>query len=198
MVMAPARCGRGALCAAPPVVEGRSRVRWRPVRRLPRKGERCARDRTMVHWPGWPLVSRCGIFSTIRTSSTPRASVVTPCAMHRRLFLRRRECRVIPVPGGTERGASRMERKHPRAFTMIRHADVSGVSGTGQVLDGVVFADGVTVIRWCVRGKPGSTEVFATFDDFATSTSAVTRPMSPRSPGWTLPRARSRGVDAAA
>jgi hypothetical protein len=30
---------------------------------------------------------------------------------------------------------------------MVRHADVSGVSGTGRVLDGVVFADGVTVVR---------------------------------------------------
>jgi hypothetical protein len=49
---------------------------------------------------------------------------------------------------------------------MHRGFDASGVSGTGQVLEGVVFSDGLTVVRWCVAGKPASTEHFATFDDF--------------------------------
>ena len=49
---------------------------------------------------------------------------------------------------------------------MIRRADVSGVSGTGRVLDGIVFADGQTVVRWCVAGKPLSTEIFASFAEF--------------------------------
>ena len=50
---------------------------------------------------------------------------------------------------------------------MIRHADASGVSGVGRVLDGVVFADGQTVVRWRVDGKPLSTEIYAAFADFA-------------------------------
>jgi hypothetical protein len=54
----------------------------------------------------------------------------------------------------------------PRLFSMIRHADASGISGVGRVLDGVVFADGQTVIRWCVLGKPASTEIYDTFDAF--------------------------------
>ena len=55
---------------------------------------------------------------------------------------------------------------HPHLFAMIRHADVTGVSGVGRVLDGVVFADGQTVVRWCVPGKPLSTELYATFAEF--------------------------------
>jgi hypothetical protein len=55
----------------------------------------------------------------------------------------------------------------PKRFTMIRHADASGVSGVGRVLDGVVFADGQTVVRWRVEGKPLSTEIYAAFADFA-------------------------------
>jgi len=53
-------------------------------------------------------------------------------------------------------------------FAMIRHFDASGVSGIGKVLEGVVFTDGQTVVRWCVAGKPPSTEIFSTFDDFET------------------------------
>ena len=47
-----------------------------------------------------------------------------------------------------------MGQQGPRAFRMIRRFDATGVSGTGQVLEGVVFADGQTVVRWCVAGKP--------------------------------------------
>ena len=35
-----------------------------------------------------------------------------------------------------------------RRFQLHRHADVSGVSGTGVVAEGVAFTDGTTVIRW--------------------------------------------------
>ena len=35
-----------------------------------------------------------------------------------------------------------------RAFTMIRHSDESGISGTGRVLDGVVWHNGVTSVMW--------------------------------------------------
>jgi len=49
---------------------------------------------------------------------------------------------------------------------MIRNGDESGVSGTGLVLEGVVFSDGQTVIRWCVKDKPNSTAIYPTFEDF--------------------------------
>lgn len=53
-----------------------------------------------------------------------------------------------------------------KTFIMIRHKDETGTSGTGTILEGVVFSDGVCVVRW--RGKTGqnSTAVWASFDDF--------------------------------
>jgi hypothetical protein len=42
----------------------------------------------------------------------------------------------------------------PRRFYLYRHEDVSGVSGTGRVADGVMWPDGSTSIRW--RGEHGS------------------------------------------
>jgi hypothetical protein len=59
-----------------------------------------------------------------------------------------------------------VDARGPKTFAMIRRFDASGVSGTGHVLDGAVFADGLTIVRWCVAGKPSSTEIFASFDDF--------------------------------
>ena len=53
-----------------------------------------------------------------------------------------------------------------KSFYMTRDADESGVSGTGKVLEGCVFKDGTTVIRWCVEGKPSSTAIYPTFEDF--------------------------------
>ncbi len=44
-----------------------------------------------------------------------------------------------------------------RTFQLHRDTDVSGVSGTGVVADGVVFPDGTTVIRW--RTLPHSSTV---------------------------------------
>ena len=35
-----------------------------------------------------------------------------------------------------------------RTFEIIRHEDVSGVSGTGKVAEGVEFHDGQCVISW--------------------------------------------------
>lgn len=49
---------------------------------------------------------------------------------------------------------------------MTRDADESGVSGTGKVLEGVVFTDGTTVIRWTVKDKPCSTAIYPTFEAF--------------------------------
>lgn len=53
-----------------------------------------------------------------------------------------------------------------KTFYMTRDYDESGVSGTGKVLEGIVFSDGQTVIRWCVKGKPNSTAIYSTFEDF--------------------------------
>lgn len=36
----------------------------------------------------------------------------------------------------------------PRLFSLIRHIDESGISGTGHVLDGVIFHTGQVVICW--------------------------------------------------
>lgn len=36
----------------------------------------------------------------------------------------------------------------PRAFVLQRDEDVTGVSGTGIVAEGVVFRDGTVALRW--------------------------------------------------
>lgn len=43
----------------------------------------------------------------------------------------------------------------PRLFTLERDTDVTGVSGTGTVADGVVWPDNTVSIRW--RGERPST-----------------------------------------
>ena len=51
-----------------------------------------------------------------------------------------------------------------RRFTMERKADSSGVSGTGIVLDGLVFDDGRTVVAW--RTTPSSIAIYDSYKDF--------------------------------
>lgn len=53
-----------------------------------------------------------------------------------------------------------------RTFTLNRGNDESGVSGTGDVLEGVEFSDGKVVVEW--TSKPASTVIWANFDDFWT------------------------------
>ena len=50
-----------------------------------------------------------------------------------------------------------------RVFRLVRAEDVSGISGTGTVADGVVFPDGVAVLRWRTAG--GSTAVYDSVED---------------------------------
>ena len=50
-----------------------------------------------------------------------------------------------------------------RRFQLQRDHDVSGISGTGIVADGVEFPDGTTVIRW--RGERQSTVVWPSIED---------------------------------
>lgn len=44
----------------------------------------------------------------------------------------------------------------PRAFSMIRNADESGTSGTGKVLDGVIFPCGKVAVCWDTANNPDS------------------------------------------
>jgi hypothetical protein len=50
----------------------------------------------------------------------------------------------------------------PRIFELVRHADVSGVSGTGVVAEGCVFTDGSVALRW--RGENPATAVWPDLD----------------------------------
>ena len=53
-----------------------------------------------------------------------------------------------------------------RRFTMRRVHDASGVSGTGHVLEGVLFSTGVVVIHWLTPPPRGSISVFDSLDQF--------------------------------
>ena len=53
-----------------------------------------------------------------------------------------------------------------RRFTMSRRHDASGVSGTGSVLEGVLFSTGVVVIHWLTPPPRGSISVFDSMDQF--------------------------------
>ena len=53
-----------------------------------------------------------------------------------------------------------------RRFTMRREFDVSGVSGTGLVLEGVQFSTGVVVIHWLTPPPRGSISVFDSLEQF--------------------------------
>jgi hypothetical protein len=50
-----------------------------------------------------------------------------------------------------------------RRFQLARDVDVTGISGTGVVADGVLFPDGVCVIRW--RGDHQSTVIWPSIQD---------------------------------
>lgn len=60
-----------------------------------------------------------------------------------------------------------------KLFEVFRERDTGGEqsdgghSGTGKVLEGVVFTDGTTVVRWTVDDQPNSTAVWESFEAFA-------------------------------
>lgn len=54
----------------------------------------------------------------------------------------------------------------PKTFSMIRGSDESGVSGTGKVLEGVLFSDGKVVVRWLTPHVASSTAIYDSLDDF--------------------------------
>lgn len=60
--------------------------------------------------------------------------------------------------------ALREDLGEPRLFTMIRNGDESGVSGTGRVMDGVVWPDGTVATRWrTVTASDGGFDSWTTF-----------------------------------
>ncbi len=42
----------------------------------------------------------------------------------------------------------------PRLFTLIRRSDETGLSGTGRILDGVIFHTGQVVVCWRTDTRP--------------------------------------------
>lgn len=44
----------------------------------------------------------------------------------------------------------------PRRFHLVREVDVTGVSGTGVVAEGIEWTDLTVEIRWMVEGRPSS------------------------------------------
>ena len=53
-----------------------------------------------------------------------------------------------------------------RRFVMHREHDASGVSGTGLVLEGVLFSTGVVVVHWLTPPPRGSISVFDSLEQF--------------------------------
>ena len=47
-----------------------------------------------------------------------------------------------------------------RRFVVFRKHDVSGVSGTGVIAEGICFPNGKTVMHWITPGKPQSMGVY--------------------------------------
>jgi hypothetical protein len=53
---------------------------------------------------------------------------------------------------------------NPRVFTLVRPQDETGISGTGRVLDGVIFHTGQVVICW--RSEHSSLTIFDSYEAF--------------------------------
>ena len=51
-------------------------------------------------------------------------------------------------------------------FTVCRQSDESGVSGTGVIIEGVLFATGQVVLHWLTPAPKGSISVFDSLNDF--------------------------------
>lgn len=52
----------------------------------------------------------------------------------------------------------------PRTFYVLRETDTTGISGTGRVLDGVIFHTGQVVVCW--RSAHGSITIFEDWNAF--------------------------------
>ena len=49
-------------------------------------------------------------------------------------------------------------------FAVAREYDESGVSGTGHIIDGVIFDDGTVVIKWLT--EMSSIAIYRSFEEF--------------------------------
>ncbi len=67
------------------------------------------------------------------------------------------------VGGSWISGMGNLEGGGPRRFHLDRDLDVSGVSGTGVVAHGAVWADGAVILRWL--GLHPSTVAWPSLDD---------------------------------
>jgi hypothetical protein len=66
---------------------------------------------------------------------------------------------------GGRRSADRLRAPNGmRTFTLRREVDVSGVSGTGIVLEGTLFTTGVVVVHWLTPPPRGSIAIFDSLD----------------------------------
>lgn len=52
-----------------------------------------------------------------------------------------------------------------RTFVLVRDRDETGISGVGQVAEGVLFASGKVVLNWHVPHRPQSIVVYDSIDD---------------------------------
>lgn len=63
-------------------------------------------------------------------------------------------------------------KKLPALFYLIRKKDPTGISGTGKVLDGVIFSNGQVVVCWREADESSnpnahsSIGIYNSFDDF--------------------------------
>lgn len=81
-----------------------------------------------------------------------------------------------------------------RTFLLWRNVDVSGVSGTGLIAEGVQFSDGVCVCRWmtdmattcvyasisdvkAIHGHDGATQII--WEDMLTANNPISAPPAP-------------------
>jgi hypothetical protein len=53
-----------------------------------------------------------------------------------------------------------------RRFVLRRSEDATGVSGTGEVAEGVEFGDGTVAMRWCTANP--STTIYKSSEDVET------------------------------
>jgi len=59
----------------------------------------------------------------------------------------------------------------PQLFTLTRHSDETGISGTGRILDGVIFHTGQVIVCWRTDLNPeqngfSSLAIYATWEAF--------------------------------
>lgn len=62
-----------------------------------------------------------------------------------------------------------LEKQAPRGmrtFSVDREEDQSGVSGTGTVLEGVIFSTGLCIVHWLTPLPRGSINIFDSFEQF--------------------------------